>query len=217
MQDVPQAGGYLTAADDVVQAFHLPKYQHVVAAYSTDSPATGSTRDKNSNDVKNGIEATTAHTALDFLGADDIEMEEVTVPQLQARSDNEMPMTMRELADATIQRYDSESLHGEDYPPSIIHSSTRANTRRGAVSSNGGTSANHQRIPPAGTASKLKGSARKRDRDESERPVFDAKEDGVSVSVPVPTRVLRPRPSKSATQVEEEKERERAYKRAIAD
>jgi xeroderma pigmentosum group C-complementing protein len=216
VQNVPQAGGYLTVADDVVEAFHLPKYQHVVAAYSTDSPPRRRGPDKNTDAAQNRMEMSA--TPLDILHEkqDDIEMEEVTVPLLHERAE---PMTMRELADATRQ----PSVNGSDDLPASQPLTTRglvnANTKAGAVS-NDRTATSSKSTPTARTTPKPRNSARKRARDESEKPALDTKRgkgDSASVSVPTPTRILRPRASKSAAQIQEEREREYAYRRATAE
>jgi xeroderma pigmentosum group C-complementing protein len=210
-QDFPQAGGYLTAADDVVQAFHLPKYQHAVAAYSTDSPASGNARDGNKDATQNTMEPNTVPITLGVLDDDDIEMEEITSPQFQARADNKTPITIRELAHAARQR----SVESEDPSPSTIQRPTTANMVPRIVSTNGAASSS-QCMPLAKLASKPRGSARKRPRNESEQPER-GKADSPSVNAPMPTRVLRPRAAKSAAHIQEEREREQTYRRAVAD
>jgi len=217
--DVPQAGGYLTAADDVVQAFHLPKYQHVVAAYSTDSPPFENGRHKNADVTQIAMETTNTFDVSDQ--ADDIDMEEINVPQLQRQAENGVPITMRELADAARQRAINGSVDDEELASSTIHGPTNTVDTMSRVTSANTAASGSQSTPPARMASKLRGSARKRARDESEKPLLHAKrgkEDGASSApVPTPTRVLRPRASKSAAQIREAKEMEHAYRRAIAD
>jgi xeroderma pigmentosum group C-complementing protein len=203
LQGAPEAGGYLTAADDVVQAFHLPKYQHVVAAYSSDSPSSRSGQDKNTYVIQNKIETSTGHH-IPQEQDDDVEME-VEIPQLQPRSENGVPLTMRELADTVRrQRSINGSIDESDLPassPSTNHGLTVDNTKSGNAAKSTKKSAR-----PTKTVSKPRDSARKRPRDESDHPVLNT-----------PTRVLRPRASKSATQIQEEREREHAYRQAIAE
>ena len=197
-QGVPEAGGYLTAADDVVQAFHLPKFQHVVAAYSSDPPPSESGRDKHTDATQDMIETNAKPIFLEQ--EDDAEMD---VPQLQPRSETGTPITMRELADAARQRSSNDSTEDYDHLPSLPstnHGLIAAGTRSG-ISARSTKGAQLAR-----TISKPKNNARKRPRDESDRPVLD-----------MPTRVLRPRASKSVAQLQEEREREHAYRRAIAE
>jgi xeroderma pigmentosum group C-complementing protein len=188
-----------------------------VAAYSTDSPPSKSGRDKNADATQIAMETTVEPNTSDVLDqADDIEMEEVNVPQLQGRAENGVPISMRELADAARQRAINGSV--EELPSSTIHGLTSTVDTMFRVTSTNTAASSSRSTPPARTVSKRRGSARKRARDESERPELHAKrgkEDGTPV--PTPTRVLRPRASKSAAQIQEEKEMEHAYRRAIAD
>lgn len=206
-EDVPQAGGYLTAADDVVQPFHLPKYQHVVATYSANSPASGSALNKDADVIQNTTDANVMPNTLNIWDQEnDDEMEEISPPQPQAQVDIRVPMTMRELADAASKH----SIDGEELPSSSIFGPTTLNTTSGVVSTNRATSA----VP------KPRSSARKRAVDESEGSAFGAKrrkENSASAQAPMPTRVLRPRTSRSAAQIQEQMEREQAYRRAITD
>ena len=203
LQGAPEAGGYLTAADDVVQAFHLPKYQHVVAAYSSDSPTSSSGQDKSTYAIQNKIETVTGpHDPQEH--DDDIEME-VEIPQLQPRSENGVPLTMRELADAVRRQRSINGSMDESDRPASLPSTNYVLTVDNTKSENVAKSA-RKNARPTKTISKPRDSARKRPRDESDHPMPDT-----------PTRVLRPRASKSATQIQEERERENAYRRAIAE
>jgi len=198
----------------VVQAFLLPKYKHVVTAYSTDSSAPDSIRNKNIDAKRNSMEADTAPTITDILDHDDVEMGNVTVLQPEAGTNNEVPISIRELANAARQR----SIGGEDLQPSMIRGPTTVNT----MLSTKRVSRYGQRTPPERMAYRLRASTRKRARDESEseRPAFDPKhtrEDDTSAYPLTPTRILRPRASKSAAQLQDEREKEQAYIRAIAD
>lgn len=233
-QDGPQAGGYLTAADDVVQAFHLPKSQHVVAAYSTNSSAYQSNPDKNGGASQIGIENKTkpvvAPINLDTIHGgqeDDIEMEAATVTQSQAGRG--VPMTMRELADAAsehsiIGNVKPSANAKDSYPSLLSENSDIRTTIRNKTVPNSETARSVRSISPSSTAPRPRGSARKRSKDQ--KASTDAKQtllgkrgrvDHASTTPnSVSTRVLRPRTLKSAAQIQEERDREQAYKRAVA-
>jgi xeroderma pigmentosum group C-complementing protein len=231
-QDGPQAGGYLTAADDVVQAFHLPKYQHVVAAYSANSSAYHINPDKDGSTSQIGIEnkakPVVAPINLDIIHGDqedDIEMEGPTV--IQSRADRGVPMTMRELADAVGAR----SIIGDDKPSTNAKDSYPSqnngirSTPRNKTIPDSGAARSVRSISPFSTASKPRASAGKRAR--GQKASMDPTQtllgkrgrmDGASAtSTSAPTRVLRPRAPKSAARIQEERKMEQAYKRAVAE
>jgi xeroderma pigmentosum group C-complementing protein len=173
----------------------LPKYQHVITPYSTDSPPPGRSPDKNTNATQNGMEAD-AVPVNNLLEEqqEDVDMGDVADQQLQTL----VPMTMRELADATRQRLANGTADSKDLPsPSLLTNNANAGTKEALGSS--------KSTPTTRATSKPRNPAKKRARDESERPVANTQ------------RVLRPRVSKSAAQIQEEREREHAYRRAVAE
>ena len=89
----------------MVQAFHLPKYQHVVATYSTDSPKSQVGSDTKGAVSQIGVDNTVKYIVtpinLDAMHGDqedDPETEEVIAIQPESRANGGLPMTMRELA-----------------------------------------------------------------------------------------------------------------------
>ena len=172
----------------------MPKYQHVITPYSTDSPPPGRSPDKNTYDTQNEMEADAVpvNNSLEEQ-QEDVDMGEVVDPQLQTL----VPMTMRELADATRQRLTNGTADNEDIRSSSLLTNNAKAVAKKAVGGSKST--------PTRTTSKSRNPTKKRARDESERPVANTQ------------RVLRPRVSKSATQIQEEREREHAYRRAIAE
>ncbi|KAF7980649.1 hypothetical protein HWV62_37466 [Athelia sp. TMB] len=212
-EHVPEAGGFLTAADDVVQAFHLPKYQHIVAEYSTNAPSAtvGSGGLPPIAEVSQGVPVNFEETTEASQDNDDV-MNEMIIPTFHADApiqDGGVPLSMQELADAARQRSMEEAVQGEE-----IEIEFAIKTPVQPV--NGLDRSTRSRQLP----SRTRGSAKKRPREESEKPspnIKRVKAEKVSTPTPTPTRVLRPRAPKSSTQIEEEKQMERAYRDAIAD
>lgn len=208
-----------------MEAFHLPKYQHIVAEYSTDALPSAGARGRNA------VTANTAHkshipTILDPMVEDledDVAMDEVltSVPQLKAYdyvAGGGVPMSMQELADAAQQRSLDTSASTESEHPnqtSTLISTTDAPSK--AMNGIGSNGSSGSRVK---LTVRARGSAKKRTREETEKPspaTKRVKVSSVSTPVPTPTRVLRPRPSKSTTQLAEEREREHAYRKAVAE
>lgn len=178
--------------------------------------------------MENKVQPVVAPINLDTIHGDqedDIEMEAVTISQ--SRADRGVPMTMRELADAAREH----SISGvAESPANIKNSCSLESQGMGAITrnkffSNSGAARSVRSTSPSSTASKPRGSARNRAR--NQKGSTDATQtllgkrgrmDGASAtSISAPTRVLRPRVLKTAVQIREEREMEQAYERAVAE
>lgn len=222
---MPQAGGYLTAADDVVEAFHLPKYQHVVAAYSTDDSPSRTGFSRIATPVHHAADERATSAVPEFMedDDDDLNMEVIDISEPPFQAENGVPLSMEELATAANQR----TLIGE---PSLIDgliSSTLSNGISSTIALDQGNTSRDRAALPKQAPVKVRTSGRKRGREEIEKPPLDqhqplpTKKRGKAIGSPTPlttpTRTLRPRPSKSAARIQEEKEMEHAYRRAVAE
>jgi len=245
-QAAPQTGGgFLVDADDVVQAFHLPRYQ-----YQQDSLAPSP---QFVDSIVNGDDGQDTNGDVPDVMSYDVELMDVdsdiddVIPMLPASGNGAgAPKTMRELAEdaarkeknANLSGRDDESTDGEDYDPSpsvstLVDKSKRLTRSSGATYTTGtptggrNTPATKRKAP---VQSKRRGSAKKRainDEVESDTEVQNqsstAKRGRIRAAVvpalttTAPTRVLRPRSSKSHTQIQEEKEREEAFQQAVEE
>ncbi|KAJ7728837.1 hypothetical protein DFH07DRAFT_757131 [Mycena maculata] len=220
-------GGFVTGADDVVQAYHLPKYQHVNLPFLPSSGA--------NSGAQSDSEVVPENLTYDFETMDVDEDPGVEDEQPNPRDEVNAPKTMQQLAEETAARLRKEFARdniedaGEEVdppPPRPTASASKAKKPGQAKPS---------RVPSARNATKTKAkvgapaarraSARKRRRTDS-----DSEEGGEEtepstakrvkgdngVAAPPTGRSLRPRRSKTQTEVQEEEERERAFRRAVA-
>lgn len=226
-QGAVQAGGYLTAADDVVQAFHLPKYQHLVAEFSTDNPSSSSSSRTERNGMSMPAKKSLDETPI-MMGCEpeqDVEMEVVDINNPSVQLKGVLPLTMRELASvAGQQALDGtvgSSANGKPLNSSYTQAEDRGNIPSRALIFPADASIGDDVTRGAKTTTNSRTSTRKRAREENGTPSQEAtpkrgKPVGTAPTL-TPSRVLRPRAAKTAAQIQEEKERERAYKKATEE
>lgn len=231
-------GGFLLGADDVVQAFRLPKYQHTnLAELPTPSAITNSDGDAPFTEDSSREPLKDFTYDLHTMDMDsDVDMEEIsTIPALQETA----PKTMQEMAEDAARLQiddvsDDEVIDTDVYRPSPPPRAPGDGPRltitvppraRGETSS-ALKSSTPTKQPPRARPSR-RSSAKKRRRDDEESlPSLDETQSPskrrvrskpvLPAPTVVPTRTLRPRTSKSAAQIDEEKELENAYRRATA-
>ncbi|KAH7925571.1 Rad4-domain-containing protein [Leucogyrophana mollusca] len=227
-----EPGGFLTTADDVVEAFHLPKDLHPAPSSSFTPPiapndlsgGTGKVRRDHTSVTAVGI--STDEPLSTTLPNEDIEMGDI-VAEVQTPRMNGLPRSMREFAEAAA-RQESEAAvahpSGEKgdlaAPGSSTKSAVKASARRA------GAAKGHADTPLTRALSNRK-TARKRPRgnsgnvssdpDNHTTPAKRGRRPSAPASSSTPARVLRPRPQKSAAKVQEEADMERAYRQAIKD
>jgi len=211
-------GGFLTAADDVVQPFHLPKFQYPHGNLSFDLPPTRPIVDSDLTAMATAVDEPVDEPPRDFTsecrtmdtGSD---MEEMTTTPPAASG--VVPKTMQEMAESAARQLANDA----DAIEVVV---TDTNTHRPSASSTSG-SVKQSRRPATRSAS-----ARKRGR--GYKTEGDTSDDSGSLSSPKkrtraresltsltpPTRTLRPRASKTPVQIQEEKQQEKAFRRAIA-
>lgn len=201
----------------------MPKYQHIVAEYSTDALPSSGARDRTTAiaDVTHESDILLTLDPMVEDLEDDPTMDEavVSIPQLKANdyvAKGGIPITMQELADTARQRFLDTSAGNEEVHPD--QNSMLTSTPSKPLNGKESRGKSELRAKPT---TRAQGSAKKkRTREESEQSSPATKRVKVAKTptpVTAPTRVLRPRPSKSATQLEEERERERAYRNAVVD
>ncbi|TFK52131.1 Rad4-domain-containing protein [Heliocybe sulcata] len=228
-----EPGGYLTAVDDIVRPFALPRYQHV--AFESAAPSR-----RSSPGPTNGAEepSTSDHVTpltMDSVDDDilDEEMEEVQVPQSVLSG---IPKTMAELAEASARRTQINTVNADIAPQAIpIPSATTPSAqRRSGRTSRTNSTPGTLSSSTGGLNTTARNGRRKRTREDvSDSEEQAAKSAGESSpnkraktkkSIPVVSatpvrsdRVLRTRKTKTSTELEEERERELAYRRAVAE
>jgi xeroderma pigmentosum group C-complementing protein len=234
-------GGFLLGADDVVQAFHLPKYQHVnlsepliTATTVSGNEIVATTEDPGQEPLKNFT------YDLQTMDVDsDIDMEEIATIPIAGQA---APKTMQEMAeDAARLRINDdndsngdEAIDTEGYRPSpFIQTPDGRETPSLKITLPSRAKAQKPSTPQANASTKQPPHARsskpasekKRRRDDEEDEMSHeaqsspkrrtrSKPDLPTPSMPA--RTLRPRASKTSTQLDEEREQEEAYRRAIA-
>jgi xeroderma pigmentosum group C-complementing protein len=198
-----QAGGFFLGADDVVQAYKLPKYQHVIPTDDLSSPKASNPPSDimQEESVNSAAEAGASPTSLDLqseVGDQDDNMEEAIPPIPLPQKSNGRPIPMLELAEIASRGTDKETEGTSDEehqsPNLPMHSDSTANASA--------------TLSRQSTRGKTKGKSQNRskraryDGDSSasdpERPSPLKRGRGAAVTS-TPTRVLRPRASKSAT------------------
>lgn len=222
-------GGFLLGADDVVQAFRLPKYQHA----DLSEPSIAATI-INRSEVMTPTEDASHEPPKDFtydlhtMDVDsDIDMEEVTsFPAVQETA----PKTMQEMAeDAARLQIDDINAYQPSPPPQAPEGRARititvSSKMKGQNSSPPQPSTPPKRVPRARPSKR--GSAKKRRRDDEESELSHDETQSSSKrwvrskphlpALAVPTRTLRPRAAKTSVQLDEERKQEEAYRRATA-
>ncbi|KAF7364833.1 hypothetical protein MVEN_00353500 [Mycena venus] len=236
-------GGFVTGADDVVQAYQLPKYQHVNLPFQ---PSSGGNFAAGPSGAASDSEPAADEVTHDLPtmdvdpdpGVEDVQpLTEVT----------KKPKTMKELAEETtarlnkeFARYDVEEDGDEDVdimpppPPPPTTSAPKAKKARQAKPSRAQSERNPTKTKAkagAGAPAARRASARKRrrndgtdsDSEEEDSEPSPSKRAKASNGAPVPApasvatgRSLRPRRTKTQTELEEEAEKERAFQRAVA-
>ena len=205
LQDAVQAGGYLTAADDVVQAFHLPKYQHVVAEFSSDTPSSFRT-DHNGMSMATKKMPDEAATVMESEPEQDVKMAVIDTSSSSAQLNNDLPLTMRQLA----------SVANQQPLLSTARSSAKGASLDGSTPGCGTTPSRTRTTPVdvsywdgatrrAKSTTKSPSSTRKHVREENGTSSQEAapkrrKEDEAPLTS-TPARVLRPRAPTTATQI----------------
>ncbi|KAJ7156095.1 hypothetical protein C8R43DRAFT_1234922 [Mycena crocata] len=235
-------GGFVTGADDVVQAYHLPRYQHVNLPFQPSSGANSAVQSGEASDGEAVLERQTYD--LETMDVDSEHDNEDTHPSTVTLENMvRAPKTMQQLAEETSARLRKELARddiGEDVeeihpsPPPTSASTPKMKKTRQAKPSKAPSKRNPTETKTkAGASAARRASAKKRRRNDgtdsdseeeeeeetepspAKRPKTDK---GVPASSPAaaPVRSLRPRRSKTQTQLQEEQERERAFQRAIA-
>ncbi|KAF9013151.1 hypothetical protein BDQ17DRAFT_1342855 [Cyathus striatus] len=220
-------GGFLVGADDVVQAFHLPKYNHVPLAAVT-APAVFEDTHGDQELLENTEEADydTGYDPPDVTTYDlDVEMEEIGISTV---TNGGVPKTMQELAEEMEKkRLEAEAEVEELELPKRPVISARSTPVKSGL--NGRTTRSQKKKqPPRGRKRKARDSDKEEEAErsatespeevesEESKPVKRPRKKATAAPIPAPTRTLRPRTGKSAAQHAQEKEAEEAYRRAIA-
>ncbi|KAI0042401.1 Rad4-domain-containing protein [Auriscalpium vulgare] len=220
----PQRGGFLTGADDVVQPYTLPRYQHVafaspqpsrsVSELRTASPTTSAIDDPNTPGGRTPLFDDLLEVVDD--GAPD--EDEAAVPVLP--STNGVPRSMAELAEAAAAQRASGSA-----PSAVRDAPTMPQTRaRGGTMQAPGRPRATARKRRARAASSPAASSGQEDASGDKvqsaaaggRPTKRARRSGANMPPPATDRVLRARRGKSAAKEAEERAQEDAYRRAVA-
>ncbi|KZT18608.1 Rad4-domain-containing protein, partial [Neolentinus lepideus HHB14362 ss-1] len=228
-----EPGGYLTAVDDIIKPFTLPKYQH--ATFQSAGPSRRSSPEPPNAEEDHNEGPTTPNGAvaltMETIGDEDAdqEMEEVQVSEPVLSG---VPKTMLELAEASVQQA-QDNARRRSLAPQAISSpvplanetqrrSSRTNSTRRTLSTTGNKNTitldgrrKRAREDPSdsyGDAVKSPGEASptKRARGRNDVPV-------ASTTPAISDRVLRTRKSKTTAELEAEREKELAYRRAIAE
>lgn len=213
---ITAAGGFMTAADDVVEPYHLPKYQHVVASYSTDAPSASRVHmegdaPRSDSPVTNAVVSAPPTSVDDY---DDVMEDVIPSSDVDSRALNGgVPLTMAELA--KVANHKTTKPKSVQSKPKPVPTTASKRPVREVT-----TSSSSRRTLP-----KRRATTRKRVRDESsgsESEMSDirpspSKRVVSSSTAPTNGRVLRKRATKSAAVLREERETEKAYRRAIAE
>jgi xeroderma pigmentosum group C-complementing protein len=197
----------MTGADEVVQAFHLPKRKHYTP--SSVHHAIGSTLPPSISALNTDTITSGYDMEVDDLMVEDLED---SAPDPPTYDTNGVPKSMRELAEASALQEDESSVgNALQAVANVSLSSSRTGTPSSAKQTRSKTRAGKKRARNAQKAD-LESS-------ESDQPSPSKREKRRQTTVtttPASSRSLRPRAGKSAAQLQEEKEIEDAYRRAIA-
>ncbi|KAJ6582797.1 hypothetical protein B0H10DRAFT_1890357 [Mycena sp. CBHHK59/15] len=232
-------GGFLAGAgaDGVVQAYQLPKYQHVNLPFlpSGSGSAVPSVPTSDSETVTERLTYD-----LETMDVDsDPGMDEVQPDSLRDLNGAGAPKTMAELAEETASRLRKEFARddigeaGEEYvssPPPTTGVAPKVKKTRRAKPSRAPSERNPVKVKAkakAGASAARRASTRKRQRDndtdsdpeeegEPSPPKRTKTNEGVVAAPPAPARTLRPRRTKTQAELQEEQELEQAFKRAVA-
>jgi len=227
-----EPGGYLTAVDDIIKPFTLPKYQH--AAFQSAGPSRRSSaeppnagEDHNEGPATpNGAVSLTMETIGDEDADQEMEKVQVSEPVLSG-----VPKTMLELAEASVQQARDNARRGSLTPQAISSPALLANETQRRSSR---TNSTRRTLSTTGNNTITLSGRRKRAREDPSDSDGDAVESPGEASptkrargrngVPVASttlaksdRVLRTRKSKTTAELEAEREKELAYRRAIAE
>jgi xeroderma pigmentosum group C-complementing protein len=225
-------GGFVTGADDVVQAYQLPKAFLLSSGANSIGPS-GAASDS---------EAVAEQLTYDLETMDVDSDPGIEDEQPAPRRPVKAPKTMKQLAEETSARLNKEFARHDieddveemdiPLPPVPTASAPKAKKTRQAKPSRAPSERNPTKTKAkVGAAAARRASARKRRRsngtdsdsegeDSEPSPAKRAKA-GNGVPAPVaaaqaPSRSLRPRRTKTQTELQEEAERERAFQRAVA-
>lgn len=236
------AGGFLTAADDVVQPFHLPKFQYPHAEPSfpstptvlpaKDEPMTiaGLTSEGPQYEPSENVTYDLSIMDVDM----DSDMEEIPVVLPVAR--DVAPMTMREMAESaaklreeatgTVDDVEIIGIDAEQRPSPSTQVSKEKSAPKTRVTRQSKANSSTAAVSKKNNARRA--SARKRERDSETEEGVDGVDNASlsspkkrtrvaasSSTTPAPsTRTLRTRASKTPAQIQEEKGQEAAFRRA---
>lgn len=225
----------MTSADDVVQAFNLPKFQHAVVPSASLAPFRSSTLLQAEMDVSlpakdNVMQRASDNGEASFTPVDDADVWEEIVPVapvIKPSANGAVPRTMRELAEDAERTQPSSDF--EDAYGISSHSTLRTpagKPKRAHMTDQ--ASPRGSKEPSQKTKGKRRTRKRTRDEDtESERDGYDVDPSSSSPSkrtksapgnpASASTRVLRARPTKTEARQREEREMEEAYRRAVAE
>ncbi|KAK7690126.1 hypothetical protein QCA50_006775 [Cerrena zonata] len=241
-ENVIAPGGFLTSADDVVQAYTLPRSVYAAPR----SPTSLHTPNQAEEAVNRLDDSQDQPDPLEIIpdseGEDDLQEIDIPTEVPEPVITNGVPKTMRELAEAAEREQADKSSDDEVEiiaMPSIAQRaidkangkntpSSRGRSRKGTSTPTASTSS-PKKTPKGRTSART----RKRPREEvdsegqpsdeeqrvhtpSKRPRSRAAPT-TPVGVEKSDRVLRSRRGKSETKLAEEKEMEKAYRRAIAE
>lgn len=231
-----QGGGFLVAADDVVEAYHLPRSQYLPLISPGLSTAIAKVPEAAAMSRQDSVDSPRIpfdafQSESEMARDDQIEGMEAVAPI----ENSNLPRTMRELAEdaarkeaATSGAESPEEHEGDGLLDPDLMSQAGSRSRNAAKASSArinvaGRSATNSPSPRKRRTSRP--SAKKRGRaspDYSSEPEIESSpakrsRGTASGTTPSQTRVLRPRAPKSATKVQEEKDLEMAFRRAIAE
>ncbi|KAA1469725.1 Rad4-domain-containing protein [Dentipellis sp. KUC8613] len=241
MQDVPQPGGFLTGADDVVQPYSLPRYQHVAFESPQPSPKSQVSRLRSSAATSMLDEAETPRLStpitMETIGDDKDEnedMEPVLLPPQPAVVG--VPKSMAELAAEAADNAARGSgaspqptLQETNIDKDVSRANAGASQKPSGVIANGASKASpvpadsktkmpvkQRRAPAKRKKAKDDLSESASDEEEAQRPQRKrAKAQAAAAPAPASDRVLRSRRGKTEAQLQQEREQEEAYRRAI--
>ncbi|KAJ7439239.1 hypothetical protein FB451DRAFT_1344313 [Mycena latifolia] len=224
------AGGGFVTGDDVVQAYQLPKYQHVNLPFLTSGANSAGPSGATSD---NEMIPETVTYDLETMDVDS----DPGVDDEQPDPPSKAPKTMQQLAEETAARLQKEFERDDigedegDVPPPPLPTASATKLKKTpkakpsrAPSERNPTKTKAKAVAPAARRT----SARKRRRtdevdsdpeeDESEPSPAKRAKAGVDVAprAPPPARSLRPRRAKTQTELQDEQERERAFQQAVA-
>ncbi|EPQ51119.1 Rad4-domain-containing protein [Gloeophyllum trabeum ATCC 11539] len=236
-----EPGGYLTAVDDIVQPFTLPKYQHLADLVAKSRP-NGSGAVEQDGDIETAASDDIPPMIMEVIGDDGDASEDMEEIPVSAPVLSGVPKTMRELAEESARKtsvsLEPDASMAEKLPttvPSPAPAPVNSAEQRATRSSRG----NSTRNTPSTTTERKSGVGRRNNRrkrargelsdsdlgedqlenaqSEESSPVKKVRGRPNTASPVKSDRVLRVRKSKTAAEVEEERDRELAYRRAVAE